>query len=95
MSGMRAPLVLPLVALLVLTPFVSTSTFEAWTDGIYDAESDGFDQAAKSAEVVVECAPLAPVPYIPVVVSLGTSSDDRVVPAADLPVRPGRAPPAS
>jgi len=97
MCGMRVlpGLAAPLVALLVLAPFASASTFETWTDGLYDAESDDSIQAVKTAEGVVECAPPVLVRYVPIVAALATSGDDPVAPAAGPPSPPGRAPPVS
>jgi hypothetical protein len=48
-----------LIGFLVLTPFVSASTREVWTDGIYDAELNGLVHALKSADGVIDCAPPA------------------------------------
>jgi len=83
-----------LAALLVLTPFVSASTFEAWTEGLYDAESDA-SQAVKSADGVVEYAPLRPFRYVPIVAGLVANGDDLVAPVVLPPAPPGRAPPAA
>jgi len=42
MTTMRTALglIVFLVGLVIFTPFAYASTYEAWTDGLYDAESD-------------------------------------------------------
>ena len=70
------------VGLIVLTPFLYASSFEAWTDGLYDAESDDdLGQALKCAEIVLDGAPRAAVGHVDVVVGF--------VPLADEPVTDG------
>jgi len=88
-------LILVLIGLLVFTPPVSAATFETWTEGLYDAESDELQQAVKATDGAIECGPPVLAAYVPVVVGAATVGDDSTVASASLRVRPGRAPPAS
>jgi hypothetical protein len=94
---MRVPRwpVLFLVVLLVLTPFVFAGTYEAWDDGLYDAESDDGLQAAKCPEAAIERAPLVVAPYVPVVATVALGGDGSAAPAVVEPAPPCRAPPCS
>ena len=53
-----AGLFVSLVGLASFNPFACASTYEAWTDGLYDAESDDNAQAITSSEVVVDTTTL-------------------------------------
>jgi hypothetical protein len=57
MAAMRrlSALATVLVALVVLTPFACAIDAEIWTEGLYDAESDGLVQAARPSEGAVDC----------------------------------------
>src|SRR6266446_472515 len=87
-------LIVFLVGLVIFTPFAYASTYEAWTEGLYDAESDDNVQAITCLQVV-ETMRQTEIIGIDVLVALLSLGDER---AADLtdPSRPSaRAPPAS
>ena len=90
-----AGLIALLVGLIILTPFVYASTFEAWPDGIFDAESDDVDWAAKSSECATESAPLRVAGSVAHVAHFVPTADDSTAPTAIRPASRTRAPPAS
>jgi hypothetical protein len=94
MRASRSPIIL-LIGLFVFTPFAFASTYEAWSAGIYDAETDEILRAAKCPDAAIECAPLVVARYVPAVATVALVRDDSAAPAVVLPARPCRAPPAS
>jgi hypothetical protein len=87
-------LIVFLVGLVILTPFAYASTFEAWTDGLYDAESDDSDQAVRSVQVV-ETRPLTSLGGIDVVVAVLSHGNESGTDLTVTSTRSARAPPAS
>jgi hypothetical protein len=96
LTKMRAGLglIVFLLCLVLFTPFVYASTFEVWTDGLYDAESDEVVQVLRSAQVV-EAIPLTVVHVIDIVVEMLSLGDERAPEPAVAASRSARAPPAS
>ncbi len=94
MKTMRAAfgLIAFLVGLVLFTPFAYASTFEAWTDGLYDAESDDIVQVTRSAQVV-ETIPLTAIHGIDDVVAVLSPGDERAPEPAVAASRSARAPP--
>jgi hypothetical protein len=94
---MRAALglIVFLVGLVIFTPFAYASTFEAWTDGLYDAEGDDGVDAIKSSQVAIETTPLTGLAGIDVVVAVLFLGNERATDLAVTATRSARAPPAS
>jgi len=97
MPDMRAALGLGglLIVFLVLTPLAGASTYEVWTEGIYDADFDGDLLVAISLQSVVERAPLGSGDYIDVPGPLCAPGDDAGADLAAPSPSTARAPPAS
>src|SRR3989442_2652585 len=97
MRDMRGALTLSvlLIAFLVLTPLAGATTYEAWMDGLYDAEVEGDLLAAISLQSVVESAPLTSRGCVDTVVAVCSSGDDAAADLTDPSPRTARAPPAS
>ena len=92
MRAYRWPVVV-LIGLFAFMPFAAASTYESWTDGIYDAETDLL-QVAKGPEAAIKCAPLEVARYVRVVAAVAVLGDESAGPAVVDPARPCRAPPA-
>ncbi|OLC01048.1 MAG: hypothetical protein AUH30_01130 [Candidatus Rokubacteria bacterium 13_1_40CM_68_15] len=84
-----------LIAFLVLTPWAGASTYEVWTDGIYDAEFEADLLAAISLQSVVESAPLTSRGCVHAVVAMCSPGDDAAADLTEPSPRTARAPPAS
>ena len=98
MHAMRAALGLLgdlLIVFLVLTPLAGASTYEVWTDGIYDGDFDGDLLAAISLQSVVETAPLSGRDCIDAPGRICGPRDDAGADLADPSPSTARAPPAS
>ena len=97
MHVMRASLGLGglLAVFLILTPLAGASTYEVWTDGIYDADYDGDLLAAISLQSVVESAPLSRRGCIDTPGPTCAPADDAGADLADPSPSTARAPPAS
>jgi hypothetical protein len=97
MHRMRAALRLGglLIVFLVLTPLAGASTYEAWTDGIYDADFDGDLLVAISLQSVVESAPFTSRGCVDAAGSVCAPADDAGLDLTDPSPRTARAPPAS
>jgi len=87
-------LIVVLLGLLVVLPFAWASTYEAWTDGFYDAELNG--------EILALLSLLAIISYVALTEGLGTEivavvllADDMGGDLANPSARSARAPPAS
>jgi len=92
MRAYRWPVVV-LIGLFAFMPFAAASTYESWTDGIYDAETDLL-QVAKGPEAAIKCAPLEVARHVRVVAAVAGLGDESAGPAVVDPARPCRAPPA-
>jgi len=86
-------LIVVLIGLVVVTPFVWASTYEAWTDGVYDAEL-GDDILALLSLSVIDRIVLSDGHGIAIVVAVVVLADDRVGDLADPSTLSARAPPA-
>jgi len=84
-----------LIGLVVLTPFACASTYEAWTEGVYDAESDGNVLALLSLHAVIDRIVLSDRHCIEIVVAVVVLADDTVTELADPSPRSARAPPTA
>ena len=84
-----------LIGLVVLTPFACASTYEAWTEGVYDAESDGNVLALLSLHAVIDRIVLSDRHCIEIVVAVVVLADDTVTELADPSTRSARAPPTA
>lgn len=91
----RVGLLVLLVALLIGMPLGSELTLETWSDGLYDAESDGSLLAVRCPDVVVDVAPAPAARYVSIVLDTACTSveapPDAVIVSSPTP----RAPPAS
>ena len=92
MRAYRWPVVV-LIGLFGFMPFAAASTYESWTEGIYDAETDLL-QVAKGPEAAIKCAPLEVARHVRVVAAVAGLGDESAGPAVVDPARPCRAPPA-
>src|SRR5262245_29131599 len=84
-----------LIVFLVLTPLAGASTYEGWTDGIYDADFDGDPLARIMLQRLVASTPLGRRGCIDAPGPICAPADDA---GADLTApspSPARAPPAS
>lgn len=82
-----------LMAVVVSTPFAGASTYEAWTDGVCDADFEGDLLAATNLQSVVESAPLSSRCRVDVVVAVFSVGDDTAADLTDPAPRSARAPP--
>jgi hypothetical protein len=85
--------ILLVIALIVAAPVVSAVTFESWTDGIYDAESDYGVQATNCNSAAVVCEPVLTVGPALVVLATLSIIDEAPVAPTTLPTADTRAPP--
>ena len=74
MRAYRWPVVV-LIGLFAFVPFAAASTYESWTDGIYDAETDYLLQVAKCPEAAIKCAPVEVARYVRVVAAVAGLGD--------------------
>src|SRR5438132_6880995 len=72
-----------LIGLVVLTPFACASTYEVWTDGVYDAEFEGDVLALLSLHAVIDRIILSDRRGIEIVVAVVALADDTVGNLAD------------
>jgi len=84
-----------LIGLIVFTPFAWASTYEAWTDGLYDAELQNDLLALSTSETVINGVVLASSGRVDVVVAVLSPGDDRVTDLADPSTLSARAPPTA
>ncbi len=90
----RPALVFVLVALVLGAPIVSAFTFDAWTDGIHDAETEFAVQATTtSADAALVAEPVSGVAPRLVVVAILAFADDAVATPITLATSDPRAPP--
>ena len=88
-------LIVVLIGLVVVTPFVWASTYEAWTDGVYDAESNDDVLALLDLHAVIDRVVLSDRHCIEIVVAVVVLADDTVTELADPSPRSARAPPTA
>ncbi len=93
---MRRPLALIVIlfGLLVMLPFAWAGTYEAWTDGFYDAELNDDALALLSLQAVISDVALTEGLGIEIVAVMRLA-DDTGGDLADPSARSARAPPAS
>jgi len=84
-----------LIGLIVFTPFAWASTYEAWMDGLYDAELQNDLLALSTLQLVINGVVLTSGGRVDVVVAVLSPGDDSVADLADLSPRSARAPPTS
>jgi len=85
--------ILLVIALVVGAPVVSAITFESWTDGIYDAESDYSVLATNCNIAAVACEPVFAVGPPLVVLAILPVVDEAPVAPTTLATSDTRAPP--
>ena len=84
-----------LIGLIAFTPFACASTYEVWTDGLADADLDGYVLALLSLQVVIDSVVLNESACSDVVVAVISPGDDRGADLVDPSARSARAPPTS
>src|SRR2546428_6458817 len=84
-----------LIGFIVFTPFAWASTYEAWTNGLYDAELQNDLLALSTFETVINGVVLASSGRVDVVVAVLSPGDDRVTDLADPSTLSARAPPTA
>ncbi len=84
-----------IVGILVLVPFVTASTADAWIDGIQDSESDNVLSGVASLDSIVACTVTLAVGYAPVVVALLPPVDEHPAVGGVRTALHPRAPPGS
>jgi hypothetical protein len=82
-----------LVGLAILTPVIYALTAETWTEGIFDAESDGSVLVAKCSDIAIECTPLEAAGSVPIAVAVPSTVDEPAAWSALLSAPSPRAPP--
>ena len=82
-----------LIAVMLLTPFAGASMYEAWTDGLSDADVEGDLLAATSLQSVVESAPFTSRCCTDMVVAVFSVGNDTAADLTDPSPRTARAPP--
>ena len=84
-----------LIGLIVFTPFTWASTYEAWIDGVYDAELQSDLVALSTSEIVINGVVLASSGGVDVVVAVLSPGDESLAHLTDPSTRSARAPPTS
>jgi hypothetical protein len=84
-----------LIGLIVVTPFAWASTYEAWLDGLYDAELQNDLLALSTSELVINGAVLTSGGRVDVVVAVLSPGDDSVADLSDPSTLSVRAPPTA
>jgi len=84
-----------LIGFIAFTPFAWASTYEAWMDGLYDAELQNDLLALSTLQLVTNGVVLTSGGRVDVVVAVLSPGDDSVADLADLSPRSARAPPTS
>jgi hypothetical protein len=85
--------VVVLIGLVVLTPFAGASTYEAWTDGLDDAELQDDSVALLSLHAVIDRIVLVNRRCVETVIAVLVVADDTLGDLADPSIRSARAPP--
>jgi hypothetical protein len=84
-----------LIGLIVLTPFAWASTYEAWMDGLYDADPQNELLALSTSEIVINGAVLTSGGRVDVVVAVLSPGNDSVSDFTDPSTLSARAPPTA
>jgi len=95
MRGALAVIAVVLIGLVALTPFACASTYEAWTEGVYDAELDSDILALLSIHAVIDRIVLGDRRCSEIVVAVVVLADDTGGDLADPSTRSARAPPTA
>ena len=93
-AGLRLSVLL-LLGFIVFTPFAGAATYEAWTEGLFDADFDAEVLAALNLQSVIERAPISSGDCVDVVVAVVSPGNDAAVDLTDPSPRTARAPPTS
>ena len=94
-GGVALALTVLLIGFIVFTPFAWASTYEAWTDGLYDAELQNDLLALSTLQLVINGAVLTSSGRVDVVVAVLSPGDDRVADLTDPSTLSVRAPPTA
>ena len=84
-----------LIGLVALTPFACASTYEAWTEGVNDAELDNDILALLTFQAVIDRIVLSDRRCSEIVVAVVVLADDTGGDLADPSTRSARAPPTA
>jgi len=95
MRGALAVIAVVLIGLVALTPFACASTYEAWTEGVYDAELDNDILALLTFQAVIDRIVLSDRRSSDIVVAVVVLADDTGGDLADPSARSARAPPTA
>ena len=95
MRGALAVIAVVLIGLVALTPFACASTYEAWTEGVYDAELDDDILALLTFQAVIDRIVLSDRRCSEIVVAVVVLADDTGGDLADPSARSARAPPTA
>ncbi len=95
MRGALAVIAVVLIGLVALTPFACASTYEAWTEGVYDAELDNDILALLTFQAVIDRIVLSDRRSSDIVVAVVVLADDTGGDLADPSTRSARAPPTA
>ncbi|PYN92629.1 MAG: hypothetical protein DMD89_27040 [Candidatus Rokuibacteriota bacterium] len=95
MRGALAVIAVVLIGLVALTPFACASTYEAWTEGVYDAELDNDILALLTFQAVIDRIVLSDRRGSDIVVAVVVLADDTGGDLADPSARSARAPPTA
>ncbi len=95
MRGALAVIAVVLIGLVALTPFACASTYEAWTEGVYDAELDNDILALMTFQAVIDRIVLSDRRCSDIVVAVVVLADDTGGDLADPSTRSARAPPTA
>ena len=95
MRDALAVIAVVLIGLVALTPFACASTYEAWTEGVYDAELDSDILALLSIHAVIDRIVLSDHRGCEIVVAVVVLADDTGGDLADPSTRSARAPPTA
>ncbi len=95
MRGALAVIAVVLIGLVALTPFACASTYEAWTEGVYDAELDNDILALLTFQAVIDRIVLSDRRCSDIVVAVVVLADDTGGDLADPSARSARAPPTA
>src|SRR5439155_24904629 len=85
MRGALAVIAVVLIGLVALTPFACASTYEAWTEGVYDAELDNDILALLTFQAVIDRIVLSDRRGSDIVVAVVVLADDTGGDLADPP----------
>ncbi|PYM99476.1 MAG: hypothetical protein DME08_05860 [Candidatus Rokuibacteriota bacterium] len=95
MRGALAVIAVVLIGLVALTPFACASTYEAWTEGVYDAELDNDILVLLTFQAVIDRIVLSDRRGSDIVVAVVVLADDTGGDLADPSTRSARAPPTA